>query len=43
MWKRIVGVVLNRENLLALLLALLLLAIVIFTSDTTPAWIYQGF
>lgn len=43
MWKRFVSAVLNRENLLALLLALLLLAIVIFTSDTTPAWIYQGF
>ncbi len=43
MWKRFVSVVLNRENLLAVLLALLVLAIVIFTSDTTPAWIYQGF
>ncbi len=43
MWKRFVSVVLNRENLLALLVALLLLAIAIFTSDATPAWIYQGF
>jgi hypothetical protein len=43
MWKRIVRLVVNRENMLALLLALALLAILIYTSDTTPTWIYQGF
>jgi hypothetical protein len=43
MWRRIASKVLTRENLLALLLALMLLAIVIFASDTTPTWIYQGF
>jgi hypothetical protein len=43
MWRRLAGRVLTRENLLALLLAVLLVAILIFTSDTTTAWIYQGF
>ena len=31
------------ENLLALLLCLLLIALVIFTADSSPTWIYQGF
>jgi len=33
----------TRENLLALLLCLILIALVIFTADTSPTWIYQGF
>jgi hypothetical protein len=33
----------NRENLLALGLALLVVLIVMFTIDTSPTWIYQGF
>lgn len=33
----------SRENWLALLLCLILIALTIFTADTTPAWIYQGF
>lgn len=43
MWKEIYRAIFNRENLLALLLALILIALVIFTVDTSPAWIYQGF
>jgi hypothetical protein len=43
MWKKIYDAVFTRENLLALLLALILIALVIFTADTTPTWIYQGF
>ena len=35
--------ILTRENLLAVLLALVMTALVIFTSDTPPSWIYQGF
>jgi hypothetical protein len=35
--------VLTRENLLALLLCLLVLALVIVTADSAPQWIYQGF
>jgi hypothetical protein len=43
MWKRIGDVIFTRENYLALMLALILIALVIFTADTTPTWIYQGF
>jgi hypothetical protein len=43
MLRRARRALLTRENALALLTALLLLAIVIFTSDTSPTWIYQGF
>ena len=34
---------LSNENLQALLLALLLLSLIVLTSDTSPRWIYQGF
>ena len=37
------NVVLTKENLLALVLALALIIIIIFTADTSPTWIYQGF
>jgi len=33
----------TRENLMALLLCLILILLVIFTADTSPTWIYQGF
>lgn len=33
----------SRENLWALALALILIALVVFTADSTPLWIYQGF
>jgi hypothetical protein len=33
----------SQENLWALALALMLVALVIFTADSTPLWIYQGF
>lgn len=33
----------NRENLLALLLCLLAIALIIATTDSSPQWIYQGF
>jgi hypothetical protein len=33
----------KRENLYALLLCLIVIALVIMTSDQTPLWIYQGF
>ncbi len=33
----------NKENLLAVLLCLLLILLVIFTADSSPTWIYQGF
>jgi hypothetical protein len=33
----------TKENLLAVLLCLILILLVIFTSDSSPTWIYQGF
>jgi hypothetical protein len=33
----------TKENLYALLLALLIIALLITTADQSPDWIYQGF
>jgi hypothetical protein len=33
----------SRENLIALLLCLLILALIIVTAESAPQWIYQGF
>jgi hypothetical protein len=33
----------SNENVRALILALLLLILIVLTSDTSPRWIYQGF
>ena len=41
--RRLLGVIFTRENVLALLLALLFVVILIFTVDTSATWIYQGF
>jgi hypothetical protein len=41
--KKIAQILLTRENLFALLLCLILIALLIFTADTSPTWIYQGF
>ena len=41
--KKISSIIFTRENLLALVLCLILIALVIFTADTSPTWIYQGF
>ena len=35
--------VLSRENLYALALCLIVLLLIVVTSDTAPQWIYQGF
>jgi len=35
--------VFSRENLYALLLCLVLVAIIILTASQAPQWIYQGF
>jgi general stress protein CsbA len=43
MLRKLYHVVVNRENWLALVLALILVALVIFTADTSSTWIYQGF
>lgn len=41
--KKLLRKLFSRENLYALLLCLILIAIVILTSDQAPHWIYQGF
>ena len=33
----------SRENLAALAVCLIIIAVVIVTADTAPQWIYQGF
>ncbi len=33
----------SRENIYALLLCLILMALLILTADKSPQWIYQGF
>ena len=35
--------ILTRENAFALGLCIILILLVILTSDSTPQWIYQGF
>ncbi len=34
---------LTRENLYALLLCMIIIAVIILTADQSPQWIYQGF
>ncbi len=35
--------ILSRENLLAVGLCLILILLIIVTTDSAPQWIYQGF
>jgi len=39
MWKRIF----SRENVYAVGLCMIVILLIIVTSDTSPQWIYQGF
>jgi hypothetical protein len=41
--KNLINNLFSRENLFALLLALIAIALVIVTTDNAPTWIYQGF
>jgi len=41
--KKIRDALFTRENLMAVVLCLILILLVIFTADTSPTWIYQGF
>jgi lipopolysaccharide/colanic/teichoic acid biosynthesis glycosyltransferase len=43
MIKKILSLIFSRENLLAVLLCLILIALTIAAADTSPSWIYQGF
>ena len=42
-WARLWARIFTRENLAALALCLILIALVIVTADSAPRWIYQGF
>ena len=33
----------SKENLIALILALMVIALIIAVTDSSPQWIYQGF
>jgi hypothetical protein len=35
--------VLTRENVIALILCLIVIAVIVMTADQAPLWIYQGF
>ncbi len=39
MWRKII----SRENLYAILLCIILIAILVLTVSQAPLWIYQGF
>lgn len=41
--KKLWGIVATPENLWAFLLFLIVLALIVFTTDDSPVWIYQGF
>jgi hypothetical protein len=41
--RNLIAKFLSRENLYALLLCLMLIAILVLTSSQAPQWIYQGF
>lgn len=41
--KKIFSILFSRENILAFVLCLILVALTIFTANTSPTWIYQGF
>jgi hypothetical protein len=40
---RLLRWVFSKENLWALLLCLIIIAVLILTADSSPLWIYQGF
>ncbi len=42
-WKSLVRSIFSRENLFALALCLIVVLLVIVTTDASPQWIYQGF
>lgn len=43
MFIKIIHRLFTKENLYAFLLFLILIALVLFTADSSPTWIYQGF
>jgi hypothetical protein len=43
MWQRWAAAWLTRENLAAVVLCGIVIAVIVVTADTSPQWIYQGF
>ena len=43
MWPAWLRRILTRENLAAVALCFIVVAVIIVTADTSPQWIYQGF
>jgi hypothetical protein len=43
MWQRWAARLFTRENLAAVALCAIVIAVIIVTADTSPQWIYQGF
>jgi len=41
--KRVLRALFDRETLWALLLCFIVIAVFIFSTDSSPLWIYQGF
>jgi hypothetical protein len=41
--KKILHAIFSQENLYAFLVFLIFVALVLFTANTNPTWIYQGF
>jgi hypothetical protein len=41
--RKLLNRIFSRENLFALLLCLILIAVLILTADKAPQWIYQGY
>ena len=41
--RTLLGHLFSRENLFALLLVVIVIFVIIATSDSSPQWIYQGF
>ncbi len=43
MLRTVLGRIFSRENVFALLLCLIVIFLIIVTTDSSPQWIYQGF
>jgi hypothetical protein len=41
--RKLLSRILSRENVFALALCLIVIMVIIVTSDASPQWIYQGF
>ena len=42
-FEKLIHAIFSQENLYALLVVLIFVALAVFTASTAPVWIYQGF